>query len=248
MRRFAVFAALFGMVAAPMAPVGAEETADIYSKDGVQGPSFARATQCAAMFATSLEATQEGSDDYNFSLKIATGWLNWAKRIADNRDAESALSDKVDAFKQSVSGLSPEGASGELSKQLVACQTVAKTMGGMEPFTTIYNEAVTGRPGFNTAVDCATTYSVIAQAIGEKDDNYDWYNDGVETWTEYAVDQTTGTDNEKIAAIQARALVVSDKYTKLLTDDQQAGLDRLSADRDACKGREPDLPKYFKNR
>lgn len=248
MRKLALFAAVLGMITAPMVPASAEETADIYSKDGVQGPSFARSTQCAAIFATALNATEEGSEDYEVSVKIGTAWLKWARQIAEGRDADGTMNDKVAAFNQSVAGLSPEGASAELAKEIKGCQAVKNLMSTMEPFATIYNETLTGKPGFNTAVDCATAYSVIAQSIGEKDGNYDWFNDGVEMWTQYALDQMKGSDKQKVDAISVQATARSAVYTKLFTDDEDAGLAQLVADRDKCKGLEPSFPKYFKNR
>lgn len=250
MRRLVAFTAILGMIAAPLAPLGAadNETADVYMKGDIQGPSFARATQCAGTFANALNATEEGSEDYKVSVKIGTAWLLWAQKIADGRDASAEMNAKIAAFNQRVQGLSPEGASAELAKDIKACQTIKTMMSTMEPFATLYADTVAGKPGFNTGVDCATTYSVIAQAIGEKDDNYDWYNDGVEIWTQYALDQTQGSDKQKIDAVTARAKQRGDTYTKLLTADQQSGLDRLAADRDTCKGLEQDLPKVFKNR
>ncbi|MBO9498536.1 MAG: hypothetical protein J7496_10940 [Novosphingobium sp.] len=161
---------------------------DIHSKDGVQEPSFARATHCAAIFAAALKATEEGSADYDASVEVGTAWLKWARQIAEGRDADSAMDGGMDGFTQRVTGKSPEDASAELSKEIKACQTVKTMMAGTEPFATVYDEAVTGKPGFNTAVDCLANSSFIAQTIRKKDPKHNWFDDGVETWGKYAED------------------------------------------------------------
>lgn len=250
MRRLAAFTAVLGMIAAPQAPAGAaaSETADIYTNGGIQGPSFARATQCAGTFANALNATEEGSEDYKVSVKIGTAWLLWAQKIADGRDANAEMNAKIAAFNQRVQGLSPEGASAELSKDIKACQTVKNMMSSMEPFASIYNEAISGQPGFMTAVDCVSNYSFIAASIGDKDPNYDFFNDGTQIWGKYAEDIHGGRTQANTDAATARATVLMKEYTDLFASDQDAGIARITSDRDACIAKEASLPKYFKNR
>jgi hypothetical protein len=95
------------MIVAPLAPAGAaaSETADIYTNGAIQGPSFARATQCAGTFANALNATEEGSEDYNISVKIGTAWLLWAQKIADGRDANAEMNAKIDELQAFVEEL-----------------------------------------------------------------------------------------------------------------------------------------------
>ncbi len=114
MRRLAVFAALTGLIFAPMAPAGAAatETADIYSNGDVQGPSFARATKCTAVFSVSLNAVEEGTEDYDSLFNIARAWLRWSKRIADGRDVEGEISTKSAALNNSFGGAESRGLHG----------------------------------------------------------------------------------------------------------------------------------------
>ena len=248
MRRLIAFAAVLGMAAAPMAALAADETADIYSKNGISGPSFARATQCTAMFSVALNAVPEGSADYDMVMKIATGWLRWSKHIADGRDAEGEIGAKAGSFKDSLAGYSPEDASAALTKQTQACTVIKSTMAGLQPFTSVYNGALTGDPDFYAATDCVANYSVVSELIGKDDKNYKFYTKGLELWATYVSDIYGGDEKLATQAATDRATVITNELVALLNSDGQAGLDRIASDRANCVDLEAKLPKYFKGR
>jgi hypothetical protein len=256
MRKSAVFAALFGMVLGPMAPAGAAETADIYSKNGVSGPSFARSTQCAAAYVLTMQMLGAAQPGYQNALKQGTSWLTWAGVVAEGADASAEMNRRKDAFTARTKSMNNDDYNTAIAAELQACITVKGMFQGVEPFSSNFAQGVeqsgnTPNPDtidFNAGVDCATTYSVIAQAIGKSHSDYDFYNGGSETWTQFAIDQIKGSDKAKVDAVTKRATFLSESYTKILTEDQDAGIAKLQADRDTCKGFEPLLPKYFKNR
>jgi hypothetical protein len=256
MRRLAVFAALIGMVTAPMASVRAEGTADIYSKDGVTGPSFSRSTQCAAVYVLTMQMLGTAQAGYQNALKQATAWLAWGGEVSEGKDATAEMNRRKDAITAQTKDMNNDDYNTAIATELQNCLTVKQMFDGVEPFSSQFAQAVAGsgnsaeanKPDFNAGVDCATTYSVIAQSVGDGDANYDFFNDGVEMWTQYAIDQVSGSDKKKLDAVTKRATLLSNEYTKLLTNDQQAGIDRLIADRDRCKDLEQVVPNYFKNR
>lgn len=256
MRKSAFFVALLGMVSAPMAPATAQGTADIYSKDGITGPSFSRSTQCAAVYVLTMQMLGSAQSGYTNALKQATAWLAWGGQVSEGQDATAEMNRRKDAITAQTKDMNNDEYNNAIAAELQNCITVKSMFTGTEPFTSQFNEAVatagnseeSNAPDFYAGVDCATNYSLIAQTVGKKDKNFKFFDKGSGIWSEFAVDQYDGSDQAKIDAVTKRATLLSAEYTQLLTDTPDEGINRLIADRDRCIELEKALPKYFKNR
>ena len=109
MRRLTAFAALMGMVAAPMAPASAEETSDIYSKNGISGPSFARSTQCAAIYTLASQLLGSADPGYQGAVNQGSGWYVWAGDIAEGRDTMAEMNSRKEAFTARTASMDNDG-------------------------------------------------------------------------------------------------------------------------------------------
>ena len=251
MRKLAVFAALTSMIAAPPAPAQAADTPDIYSRNGITGPSFSRSTQCAAVYVLTVQLIGAAGDGYTAALKQGTAWLAWAGEVAEGQDAAAEMNRRKAAFTQRTASLNNDDYNAEISKELQACVTVRETFAKVEPFGSQFakavaqsgNSAAANTPDVKAAIDCAANFAVVRGLLGEEDENYAYYNKGMESWYNYAVALAGQATADQV--VNDRVAGLNDTYSKLLNRDQAAGLTRIDADAQRCTALAQTIPDYF---
>lgn len=257
MRKLAVSAALFAIMAGSVSPLHAEETADLYSKNGVNGPSFARATQCAATYSLTSGLLPEGSKEYQNTVKVGTAWLMWAYQVAEGRNADQELTSKIDAFKARTANLDNDGYNAEVAKDIQACNSVRDLMSSLEPFRTVYNDVIQGTtngaataapsnmPDIDVAMDCVAANDFAVGIVGKDTADSAPYEAAYQGWSKYVRAIFNGSGGDMENTYEARAKSLGDYYDELEAKTSGSGLDQLSADVTTCKNLSKSLNDYF---
>ncbi len=250
MRKLAMFVAATALI---FGSVGHAETdtPDIYSKDGVTGPSFSRSTQCAAIWVLTAQMYGAAGDGYTSSIKQGTAWLLWAGRVAEGKDATAEMNRRKEAITARTAKLDNDAYNGEIAKEIKSCNVVRNMFGEIEPFASVFKDTVaqsgnsveSNTPDIMGAADCMTNFAVVAEIIGEDAENYSFYNEGSDHWYQYAISLKGQKEADRIIIERAKAM--GDSYTALLKSDQDAGLKKIDDDSVRCVELSKTIPDYF---